>query len=228
MSKNLRKYDLKRVQEATCHSDALNPMVEFDGHMIRILPPERCMVHIKRYEIVNELKNGSCVIDCPCGYGYGSKILDYDYYTGVDVDFGDVCIPYAIDLYSTRYAQFIKADATKPLDLEQADTVLCVEGLEHVTNPQDMLKNFYNWTKRELFVTFPHNGRKNAELIDGKKIGTGYHFIDTPTKETLELIKEAGFDIVKKLKISRQGKVTQLTKYGDIDMSSILVKAIKV
>ena len=210
--KRKNKWDKARLEEMGEHADALNPKVVVNGEPHLTMQPDRAKVHVDRYKFVNELSLKKSVIDCPCGFGYASKILDYTTYLGLDIS--ETSIPYAIDRYGTKRVQFVNADATKKLELEPVDTVISIEGIEHVFEPEKMIQNFHRWTNKQLIISAPHNWGVNAEMKDGKRVGGGYHLWNSTADSLIEMVEDAGFKVNGRYCIDNEA---QIHSYAALD-----------
>ena len=220
------KWDKLRLCEMSEHADALNPIAVVDGKKYLTMQPDRAKVHVDRYKFINTLSLKKSVIDCPCGFGYGSKILDYTTYLGLDIS--DTSIPYARERYGAKNVDFIKCDATQELDLSPVDTVISIEGIEHVFNPEKMLENFYRWTNKQLIISYPEGWGINAEIKDGKRIGGGYHVADIDTNIMTKMLENVGFKIKNKYAMDNEAHVFPFEKIKDVELPCAILDCEKV
>ena len=103
------------------------------------------------------------VLDVPCGTGWGSSLLSgYASLTGLDID--RVAIDYARAHYpGIRFVE--GAMQNLPFDDHQFDTIICLEGLEHValSDAQCFLREAHRVLRPDgtIIVTAPllHNGK---------------------------------------------------------------------
>ncbi|HBT3176109.1 capsular polysaccharide export protein, LipB/KpsS family [Klebsiella aerogenes] len=100
--------------------------------------------HESRYYFAaKQLTADMSVLDCACGSGYGSDILkDFCHdVTGVDID--QSAVDFAISKYKSDKLKYVCGDIREIADsLDKVDTVVCLETLEHVPEPQILLDGF--------------------------------------------------------------------------------------
>lgn len=115
--------------------------------------------HIARYRFASKFTKGKSVLDAACGDGYGSVYLDANSYLGLDID--RETIIQAVSKYKSygNRVDFMNAN----LDNETLynmlfDVIVCFETIEHVTNPEFVLGNFYNYLKQDgiLLISTPN------------------------------------------------------------------------
>ena len=92
-------------------------------------------LHLERYEYAASVLHDQRVLDCACGMGYGTKIL-----SKVCDPMGWDTDPEAILLAMNRYptCRFWLASLHDPKD--GYDALVCFETLEHLTDPERVLK----------------------------------------------------------------------------------------
>ena len=217
---NTARWDKERLEQMGEHADALNPVVNIEGKKYLTMQPDRAKVHVDRYKFVNSLVTGRNILDCPCGFGYGSKILDHDNYTGFDIS--ETAISYAIAKYGSDKASFYLADATivaeQLPDLNQVDTVISIEGIEHVFHPEKMLENFHRWTSKQLIISYPQGWGINAEIENGKRVGGGYHVIATDTNMMTKMLENVGFKIKNRYCMDNEANVYPFDEMKDVQL----------
>lgn len=94
--------------------------------------------HVHRYKWAAGFARG-VVLDSACGMGYGSRILVSNprvtQYIGIDID--SQSISSATELYSEKDVKFITSSCENiPLDDMGVDTVISLETLEHLSEPE--------------------------------------------------------------------------------------------
>jgi SAM-dependent methyltransferase len=95
--------------------------------------------HLARYLFAGHFAAGRSVADLCCGTGYGTNLLlaaGASQAIGVDIS------ARAIEEARRRFPgpEFAVADVTERLDL-QADLRVCFEGIEHVPDPEGLVRN---------------------------------------------------------------------------------------
>ena len=109
----------------------------------------RSDAHLARYILAREhVRPGHVVLDAACGLGYGAAVLATG--TGaarvLGVDLGENAVAYARDLYGASLPNLVFAaqDATRLPQLADAsvDVVVSFETLEHLPNPEALLREF--------------------------------------------------------------------------------------
>jgi glycosyltransferase involved in cell wall biosynthesis/SAM-dependent methyltransferase len=120
----------------------------------------------ERYAFCLPFVHGRDVLDVPCGTGWGSSLLSgYVSLTGLDIDHD------AIDYARKHYAgiRFIEGSMCQlPFEDASFDTVVCLEGLEHVylSDAQRFLHEAHRVLREHgiLVVTAPllNNGRHSS------------------------------------------------------------------
>ncbi len=96
--------------------------------------------HLARYLFAAHFVAGRPVVDLCCGVGYGSNLLlaaGAARVTGIDI------APDAIADAQQHYPgpEFEIGVADQPLDLREFDVAVCLEGIEHVSDPDQLLAN---------------------------------------------------------------------------------------
>jgi SAM-dependent methyltransferase len=110
-----------------------------------------------RYQWASRNLLGAKVLDIGCSTGYGGQFLPKGIqYTGLDYD------PTIIDVAKQQGwdwdCQFLQADINQ-IELEQYDTIIAFEIIEHMDNGLEVLEKLKKHCKRLLFTT-PHNEPK--------------------------------------------------------------------
>ncbi len=101
--------------------------------------------HETRYFFARKyITKGDRVLDAACGSGYGTAILAEatDKITGVDVS--EHAINFAKKNFQKESAEFLLADLSKktPFADETFDRIVSFETIEHLPNPEGLLKEF--------------------------------------------------------------------------------------
>jgi SAM-dependent methyltransferase len=96
--------------------------------------------HLGRYLFAGHFVAGRSVVDLCCGNGYGSNLLmaaGAVRVTGIDIS--DDAIAEAERNYPGP--EFEVGAVDQPLDLPHVDVAVCFEGIEHVSDPDQLLVN---------------------------------------------------------------------------------------
>jgi SAM-dependent methyltransferase len=123
--------------------------------------------HLARYLFAAHFVAGRSVIDLCCGVGYGSNLLlaaGAARVKGIDI------APEAIAAAKRHYPapEFEVGAADEPLDLHDFGVAVCLEGIEHVSDPDRLLANMAG---AELAVV----SSPNAEFFSGGFSGNPHH-----------------------------------------------------
>jgi 2-polyprenyl-3-methyl-5-hydroxy-6-metoxy-1,4-benzoquinol methylase len=100
---------------------------------------ETLRLHVERYRFASKHLRAGRVLDIACGVGYGTDIILQEAADRVSqihgVDISKEAIEYARRRYAHPRAQFVLEDATTFFDGEGFDTIVSLETLEHLPNP---------------------------------------------------------------------------------------------
>ena len=98
--------------------------------------------HMARYRFAAPFVLGAMVLDVGCGCGYGTEYLaTVGARRVIGVDIAPEAIDYAHRHYASTDIDFLVCDATSiAVASEAIDTVVCLELLEHVANPVQLLQ----------------------------------------------------------------------------------------
>jgi 2-polyprenyl-3-methyl-5-hydroxy-6-metoxy-1,4-benzoquinol methylase len=112
-----------------------------------------------RYEFaLGLIEEGEDVIDVPCGAGYGSALLAGAGTNVFAMDLDEESIEYARDNYGYPNIEFVKGDMMHDA-LPEADVVVCIEGLEHITPGEALIQRFVACLRQggRLILSVPVN-----------------------------------------------------------------------
>src|SRR3954451_3818638 len=135
-----------------------------DGIAERIVAEELGTTHLRdahlaRYLFAAHWTTGQNVVDLCCGVGYGTNLLlASGAKRALGVDISEPAIDHATQSY--QGCEFMVADAMKPLDLAAFGVRVCYEGIEHVADPQALL--------RTLATDLPPSGRAFISTPNGE------------------------------------------------------------
>jgi len=123
-------------------------------------PPALEAEHRARYEFAKGTVAGKRVIDLGCGEGYGSHMLSEVAASVVGVDISSESIEHAKPTYKATNLSFEVGDVTKlPFQANEFDACVCLEVIEHVENPDDLLREVARILKPDgVFIASTPNG----------------------------------------------------------------------
>ncbi len=118
-----------------------------DGALERLDPTGRrdhiAAQHIARYAFASPYARGARVLDAACGPGYGSAMLaDAGAASVLGVDYSTEAIAHAQTHHARPSVRYVQADALtlRPDEHGPFDTIVCIETLEHVNEPERLLR----------------------------------------------------------------------------------------
>lgn len=99
------------------------------------------------------------MLDFGCGVGYTAEYIDNREYLGID--FSPFAIEYAKDHCPNPNAAFMLGDITE-LDVDSSglgmfDTVIAVEVLEHVKDPERVARLMLSLARKRIIISVPQN-----------------------------------------------------------------------
>lgn len=121
------------------------------------------------------------VLEAGCGDGVGSAILAQKASTFIGTDKLARNVAFAKALYS--WLDFEVWDVQTPWRGQQVKSVVCVEALEHVANPEKALANLIAAATQEVWISTP-NGRVKGEHPPSNP----YHVQEFTPRELLALL----------------------------------------
>lgn len=115
--------------------------------------------HESRYIFASkQLTSDQVVLDCACGSGYGSEILKDHCKKVIGVDIDKKAVEFAHSKYKADNLSYLCGDIRElSNNLEKIDTVVCLETLEHVSDPRILLDGFLKVLKNDgqLIISTP-------------------------------------------------------------------------
>lgn len=100
---------------------------------------ESLRLHLERYEFAARVARPGRLLDCACGVGYGTRVLadrNPGLRPALGVDLSAEAIGYARERYGGEGVAFLAADALGYDDAEGFDTIVSLETVEHVDDPE--------------------------------------------------------------------------------------------
>ncbi len=111
---------------------------------------ETLQIHLNRYCFAAEHVSGR-VLDMACGVGYGSFELEekatQEVAEIIGVDISSESIDYARKRYATETIQYICANAFEFQDKQGFDTIVSLETIEHLPDPQKFITHIVSLLK---------------------------------------------------------------------------------
>lgn len=101
-------------------------------------------LHLARYEFAARHARPGRVLDIACGVGYGTRLLADEIEgnrVAIGVDISDESIDYARERYGDAGAEFVLCSAMEYRGDEPFDTIVSLETIEHLPDPQRFLAN---------------------------------------------------------------------------------------
>ena len=117
--------------------------------------------HIQRYMALPDGRGSA--LDIPCGTGYGCAILHAKGWQATGVDRDARSIKNATAAYAS--SRFIRADAEAWAPGQVYDLGVCLEGLEHLRDPDAMVKRMAGWA-RQWFISIPLRSKHEFHLTE--------------------------------------------------------------
>ncbi len=127
--------------------------------MERIIPDElkdsfgkaSLQLHLERYHFAGKNLKSGRLLDIACGTGYGSFLLGEQYGNSISeilaVDISDDSISYARQRYPHPKIKFIMQDALSFSDENKFDSIVSLETIEHLKDPNSFINHLYNLLK---------------------------------------------------------------------------------
>lgn len=150
---------------------------------------ETLQLHLDRYDFAGKNLKPGIVIDIACGAGYGSYFLAEKYPQKISmlhsVDIDEESISYANKRYHLPIIKFCCSDAFSFQTHERPDTIVSMETIEHLENPERFVLHFAKRLKK--------GGRFIASApITPSMDANPYHLHDFTAKSFKKLFESAG------------------------------------
>lgn len=150
---------------------------------------------LQRHVIANYyIKPTDCVVDIPCGVGWGTSSLDGKRIYGIDIDEG--AVNYANLHYRQEHITFHMGDMcgewTNFLPGSGVDVVVCLDGLEHITKycAERFLRNALTLVNKKgtIIISTPTKRAKHS--------GNPFHQHEYEVLELTSLLTDCGWSVV--------------------------------
>jgi SAM-dependent methyltransferase len=99
-------------------------------------------LHLERYQFAARVARPGRLLDLACGVGYGTQLLlerNPSLGPAVGVDISPEAIAHATSRYASQRIRFVASDALRFRDAEGFDTIVSLETIEHVDDPERLL-----------------------------------------------------------------------------------------
>jgi 2-polyprenyl-3-methyl-5-hydroxy-6-metoxy-1,4-benzoquinol methylase len=158
------------------------------GHTVNEIKKD----HVNRYLFAKQHVTGR-VLDAACGCGYGSKILLENALEAVGVDDSIEAIEWAREFF--RGPQFINGKIEEAPWTGKFETIVSLETLEHLQNPEEALKAFRRSCIGTLIASVPNENLYpfKAEVFANDE---SPHFRHYRPEEFQDLLEWSGFKVV--------------------------------
>jgi SAM-dependent methyltransferase len=133
--------------------------------------------HEKMAELIEKDQN-SKIVDIPCGSGaFIQRLKDSDYKNILGIDINNIL--------EIEHSDFIKGDMTQtlPLETKSVDVLLCIDGIEHISNQYGFVAEVNRVLKSggKFIISTPNISSLRSRW---KWLTTGHHHkCDTPLDE---------------------------------------------
>jgi 2-polyprenyl-3-methyl-5-hydroxy-6-metoxy-1,4-benzoquinol methylase len=150
--------------------------------------------HVNRYRFALNYVSGR-TLDAACGCGYGSKILLEKASSVVGVDSSSDAVRWANEYF--RGPQFIEGRIEESPWFGEFETVVSLETLEHLEQPERALQAFRKVCKGKLIASVPNEDfyQFKAEVFAKDE---SPHFRHYRPLEFQDLLEGAGFKVVER------------------------------
>ncbi len=119
---------------------------DISGNEHEIGGTDTVQLHLERYHFAGKNLIPGHIADVACGAGYGSYLLATQYKNGIEtitaIDNSRTAIEYAKEKYKDRLINFVNADAMTYQASTPFSTVISLETIEHLAEPEKFIRFF--------------------------------------------------------------------------------------
>ena len=149
--------------------------------------------HLERYQFTSKNLKPGLLLDIACGVGYGSFLLVNDVGDNIQkitsVDISNEAIEYARIRYANPKIEFICADATTFCAQDKFDTIISLETIEHVPNPENFVAHLKTLLKEDgIFIA--------SVPVTPSVDANPHHLTDFTKKSFRKIFLNSGFEEV--------------------------------
>ena len=145
-------------------------------------------LHMARYQFAARNCVGPRVLDIACGCGYGTALMAKEHpdlqFVGVDVD--PQAVEYAKAHYARSNVHFFCASLLDLNVVDQFDTVVSLETIEHLPNPMETLSALARWVR-------PGGRLVGSVPVTPTMDGNPHHLCDFSARSFKRLLAQCGF-----------------------------------
>lgn len=168
----------------------------------------RIQKHLDRYFLIRQFCYGK-VIDCACGVGYGSYIIqtnqDVKRVYGLDIDKG--AIAHAKVEFDTVKTSFMLTDMD---DFEEkADVLVSIETIEHIEDPTKLAALAERAGVKDIIVSFPT--KKSTHF-------NSYHIYDLYTDDLKKIFRN--YRHINTISIGQEVDIVFFTRRHDLEIAA--------
>ena len=116
---------------------------------------EALRISVDRYLFAAKHARAGRLLDIACGAGYGTRILSdhgNQIETALGIDLSADAIDYAAERYGNDRVSFINADAMRFDDESGFDTIVSIETIEHLAEPERFIDRLVSQMKPEAVL----------------------------------------------------------------------------
>lgn len=136
--------------ESRVAHDSLERLVPDEIRPEETTGQETLDLHMERYGFAAEVAQPGRLLDIACGVGYGTRILS-DRVEGLTdatgVDIAEEAVAYAKDRYANEKTRYVLCDAMEFDAGEGFDTIVSLETIEHLPDPQSFIDRVVTFLK---------------------------------------------------------------------------------
>lgn len=183
------------------YPDSLISIERIDPLLVKpedVFNQETLRLHLERYEFAVPYVKGKSVIDCACGTGYGSEMLERGGARSViGVDISDEALDFARRFHAHAQVEFCQGDALTFKPLIPPDVWVTLETVEHLDDPMGYLDAIHGRLAPGglLIASVP-----STVSTDGNP----FHRHDFTGRSWRAMVERAGFKIENELQQSQR------------------------